>query len=68
MISVTKEEFYKYIGQRDIVVSSQREVTRFETRERLLVGETEGYMVTSDVAGPFYRLTEAAYEELKGQQ
>ncbi len=62
MIKVTKEQFYQYINQGDICVYAEKELTYFETRNRLIVGYTEGYNRTDEER--FYALTEAAFAEL----
>lgn len=68
MITVTKEEFYEYVNPRDILVSaSDPKVTTWKTRNGLLVGESTGYARDSEDE-KWYRLTEAAHKELKGQK
>ena len=61
---VTWEEFYAYVGPRDIVLNTQRTVVIWQTRNQVEVGgSTPGW----NLEGPkTYSLTEAAYRELKG--
>lgn len=54
MKAVTKEEFYKEIGCRDIVtntIGNYPYTTEFETRSGLLVGKSnnEGYFISDRV-------------------
>lgn len=45
MIPVTKEQFFAYVGPRDIILRTERQATIWETRNRLEVGRsTPGYM------------------------
>ena len=64
MITVTKKEFYDFVNPRDIVLESHEKVTTWKTRGGLLIGESSGYLQTEDVCDKWYKLTDAAYEEL----
>ena len=63
MIEVTKEQFFDYVGPRDIVTRPEPDHVVWETRDRVEVGRTTpGYMAR----GPkTYKLTEAAYRDLQ---
>lgn len=68
MINVTRDEFYKYVNPRDIVLSSGPQVTKWTTRYGSLIGETEGYKITADVGDPYYKLIESALREINSNE
>jgi hypothetical protein len=65
MIAVTQEEFFSYVGPRDIVPSNANpEYTVWETRHRVEVGRSyPGWRNPGEPAR--YLLTEAAHSALK---
>lgn len=59
MVTVTKEEFFSYVGPRDIHPRSEPEKTTWETRDRTVVGVSQpGWK--NPGAPSVYMLTRAA--------
>jgi len=69
LVVVTKEEFFAYVGPRDIRPRAEREYSAWETPSRELIGKTTpGYANTwspDGFAPEVYMLTEAARAALK---
>jgi cell wall-associated NlpC family hydrolase len=68
MISVSKDEFFSYVGPRDIVPSTANEdYTVWETRQRIEVGRS--WPGWKNPGGEHcYMLTESAYATLGKRQ
>lgn len=68
LVVVTKEQFFAYVGPRDINPRAEREYSAWETRSRVLVGKTtpgyaNGYMPEGK-APDVYMLTPEALTAL----
>jgi hypothetical protein len=65
MITVTKDEFFRYVGPRDIVASHENSsYSEWQTRDRHIIGRTyPGWKNPGDEK--VYMLTEESYEEMK---
>ena len=58
---VSRDRFFQYVEPRDIIVSSDRAFTTWETRNRVMVGRTvPGYMPVHQHEEKKYFLTESA--------
>jgi len=68
LVVVTKEEFFAYVGPRDIRPRAEREYSAWETPSRELIGKTTpGYANTWSPGGfapEVYMLTEAASDAI----
>ena len=68
MVVVTREQFFAYVGPRDIIPRPEREYSVWETRSRTLVGmTTPGYAngwTPEGKAPDVYMLTPRAYGTL----
>lgn len=66
LVEVTESEFFAAIGPRDIVLSTRRDCTIWETRNRLQVGKsTPGYVGGSAKAYYLDRAAVAATPEVR---
>ena len=66
MVLVSREEFFAYIGPRDISPSSQTDFSEWITPSRVEVGRSyPGYKNPRDPVA--YMLTDAAYAAIKGK-
>jgi hypothetical protein len=62
-VVVTKEQFFGFVGPRDIVTRCERDATYWETRNREVVGiSTPGYIGTAEKV---WKLSATVVAELK---
>lgn len=64
-VTVTKDQFFAYVGPRDIVCRCEREYTVWETRDRVAVGRSEPGYASPYGTAKVWQLSPAASATLK---